>query len=127
MTLHAHLGPQRGESLRPTRIGFPYISCDLILESLQPLLNDVGHRRRQCRLIFQDAQINSCTLCRLDVGDGPDLPSASFGILAGAVDDKKIAQSHPGCTLYGDIVLWRIKEIDLRMLDPEIMHIVRIV
>jgi len=29
--------------------------------------------------------------------------------------------------LYGDIVLCRIKEIDLRMLDPEIMHIVRIV
>jgi hypothetical protein len=86
----------------------------------------MGHRRSQGRFVFQDAQIDSCTLCRLDVGNRPELPSASVRVFPGTINDEKVGEHHLGSGLCSNIAFIMRSKVYLRMLNPEILHIVRI-
>jgi hypothetical protein len=71
------------------------------------------------------AQIDSGNLGQR-IDSGPQVPHTSLAIFAGAVDDEKIGADNMRSALCYNITLTGVNEIDLRLLDPEVVHIVRI-
>src|SRR5712691_10416586 len=56
-------------------------------------------------------------LGRLYIGSRPEMPGARFRILTGTINDEKVAEHHLSRALCNHILLTRIHEIYLRLLD----------